>query len=105
MLKSSILKRVGLGLLIVVAVAGVSLASYIFATKDIPREYEGERNAVIVSFVQQYGTEPQILRISRPERLYVVYWQNGEDVGASMLVDGIWFDIAKQKVQGEQEQE
>lgn len=45
-------------------------------------------------FLKTFGTESQINQIVEPEHQYLVIWENGTTLHATMWVDGIWHELA-----------
>jgi hypothetical protein len=45
-------------------------------------------------FVKTFGTDSRINQIVEPEHQYLVIWENGDTLHATMWIDGIWHELA-----------
>jgi len=75
---------------LVLVVGSASATVAIFGNRV---DLDGEAEALVVSFRQFYGNEPELVRLSKPESIYVAYWVHDDSVHASLCVDGIWTEI------------
>ena len=95
------------GVLLAIAVAAVTWGIVSTKTADTRTRQiadesakQGEIIQVAQSFTQKYGAGNKIDRIDIPTKLYVVLWTDadGKTAHASLLINGIWVDLAQAKI-------
>lgn len=45
-------------------------------------------------FLKTFGTDSHINQVVEPEHQYLVIWENGSTLHATMWIDGIWHELA-----------
>lgn len=90
-------KKKILWILVAVLVIVASAVPWYFvvtAKADVKQKLETQQ--LQVAFTARYGTNVQLLGITKPQEFYMFYWKDTQKVYVAMLVDGIWVELGNQ---------
>lgn len=88
------------GLILIVLIVLITLSGWVM----FYRLQSSSRNAsviasIVTSCMQTYGTQTKVIQVSIPQKEYMVIWEDGTDRHASLWIDGIWVEIAREPLQ------
>ncbi len=82
------------GLLILVLIS-VSIPSYMWYSLNKSRENVELAASIHTSLIQQYGTNARLVQIQSVNEIYLIKWEDADNIHASLWLDGIMTEIAR----------
>jgi len=92
-------------LVVILVIAAIVTPSYFAITARTDVKQKLETQQLQVAFTARYGTNVQLLGITKPEEFYMFYWKDTQKVYVAMLVDGIWVELGNQALSPSSEEE
>lgn len=89
-------KKILLILVVVLVIAAIATPTYFAITTRVDSKQKLETQQLQVAFTARYGTNVQLLGITKPQEFYMFYWKDTQKVYVAMLVDGIWVELGNQ---------
>jgi len=89
--------------LTLVVLAGIIYPWYKLQSQNQKNTEQAENLAISTSFSQFYGSTAHITNITAPKIIRAVYWTDNQYIHASLYIDGVWFEYAREdKAQSKQ---
>lgn len=63
------------------------------------------KQTISITFSQQHNSDAKILDIVKPQREYIVLWEDTTSRHASLWIDGIWVEVARVPLNSQTPQE
>jgi hypothetical protein len=82
--------------LALVIIAAIVYPWYKLQTQNQANQQQSENISIATSFVNNYGPQAKISNISTPKTIRAVYWTDDNYMHASLYIDGIWFEYARE---------
>jgi|GEM_PF-6360894 len=83
-------------LLALVILAAIIYPWYKLQTQNQVNREQEENQAIASSFAQYYGAQASISNITAPKIIRAVYWTDVQYMHASLYIDGVWFEYARE---------
>lgn len=97
-MRKAVWKRVFIGVAAVVFLAAVIVPTVLMRNQDAAQAELSRQQALVLQFVQQYGTQAQLREVIEPERLHIFVWDGANADGImyrhwSLQVGGLFVDL------------
>lgn len=90
-------------LIFIIPLIAIILAAIIYPwmrmlSEDKIKSQQEENLVIATSFTNYYGSQAKISNITEPKLIRAVYWTDDTYMHASLYIDGIWFEYAREEL-------